>query len=137
MSCGCGEPHEGHGDRRNIVYADLKKAGRLDDLGQRSGEKYREDVADQEPSLTCGQMMTPVIVGRYLPEAFASWYSRAANSQERRGNKELNEELNEPTRVTPRVMARGGDFGEAERVGAEAVAIADKTDWLTLQGSHA
>ena len=27
MSCGCGEPHETHGDRRNIVYADLKKAG--------------------------------------------------------------------------------------------------------------
>jgi len=27
MSCGCGEPHEKHGDRRNIVYADLKKAG--------------------------------------------------------------------------------------------------------------
>jgi hypothetical protein len=27
MSCGCGEPHETHGDRRNITYADLKKAG--------------------------------------------------------------------------------------------------------------
>jgi hypothetical protein len=27
MSCGCGEPHETHGDRRNIIYADLKKAG--------------------------------------------------------------------------------------------------------------
>jgi hypothetical protein len=27
MSCGCGEPHERHGDDRNIVYADLKKAG--------------------------------------------------------------------------------------------------------------
>jgi len=27
MSCGCGEPHESHGDKRNIVYADLKKAG--------------------------------------------------------------------------------------------------------------
>ena len=27
MSCGCGEPHERHGDRRNIVYSDLKKAG--------------------------------------------------------------------------------------------------------------
>jgi hypothetical protein len=26
MSCGCGEPHEPHGDERNIVYADLKKA---------------------------------------------------------------------------------------------------------------
>jgi hypothetical protein len=26
MSCGCGEPHESHGDKRNIVYADLKKA---------------------------------------------------------------------------------------------------------------
>jgi hypothetical protein len=26
MSCGCGEPHETHGDKRNIVYADLKKA---------------------------------------------------------------------------------------------------------------
>jgi hypothetical protein len=26
MSCGCGEPHEAHGDKRNIVYADLKKA---------------------------------------------------------------------------------------------------------------
>ncbi len=26
MSCGCGEPHENHGDKRNIVYADLKKA---------------------------------------------------------------------------------------------------------------
>jgi hypothetical protein len=27
MSCGCGEPHERHGDERNIVYADLKRAG--------------------------------------------------------------------------------------------------------------
>jgi hypothetical protein len=27
MSCGCGEPHETHGDRRNIIYSDLKKAG--------------------------------------------------------------------------------------------------------------
>jgi len=27
MSCGCGEPHERHGDTRNIVYADLKRAG--------------------------------------------------------------------------------------------------------------
>ena len=27
MSCGCGEPHESHGDKRNIIYADLKKAG--------------------------------------------------------------------------------------------------------------
>jgi len=27
MSCGCGEPHESHGDERNIIYADLKKAG--------------------------------------------------------------------------------------------------------------
>jgi hypothetical protein len=27
MSCGCGEPHETHGDKRNIIYADLKKAG--------------------------------------------------------------------------------------------------------------
>jgi hypothetical protein len=26
MPCGCGEPHESHGDERNIVYADLKKA---------------------------------------------------------------------------------------------------------------
>ena len=26
MSCGCGEPHEAHGDKRNIVYMDLKKA---------------------------------------------------------------------------------------------------------------
>jgi hypothetical protein len=26
MSCGCGEPHATHGDKRNIVYADLKKA---------------------------------------------------------------------------------------------------------------
>ena len=26
MSCGCGEPHATHGDQRNIVYADLKKA---------------------------------------------------------------------------------------------------------------
>jgi hypothetical protein len=26
MSCGCGEPHELHGDQRNITYADLKKA---------------------------------------------------------------------------------------------------------------
>ena len=26
MSCGCGEPHEPHGDQRNITYADLKKA---------------------------------------------------------------------------------------------------------------
>jgi hypothetical protein len=26
MSCGCGEPHDSHGDKRNIVYADLKKA---------------------------------------------------------------------------------------------------------------
>src|SRR5215216_4179371 len=26
MSCGCGEPHETHGDKRNIVYEDLKKA---------------------------------------------------------------------------------------------------------------
>jgi hypothetical protein len=26
MSCGCGEPHATHGDERNIVYADLKKA---------------------------------------------------------------------------------------------------------------
>lgn len=26
MSCGCSEPHERHGDPRNIVYADLKKA---------------------------------------------------------------------------------------------------------------
>jgi hypothetical protein len=27
MSCGCGEPHERHGDNRNIVYVDLKQAG--------------------------------------------------------------------------------------------------------------
>jgi hypothetical protein len=27
MSCGCGEPHETHGDQRNIIYSDLKKAG--------------------------------------------------------------------------------------------------------------
>jgi hypothetical protein len=27
MSCGCGEPHESHGDKRNIIYADPKKAG--------------------------------------------------------------------------------------------------------------
>jgi hypothetical protein len=26
MSCGCGEPHATHGDERNIVDADLKKA---------------------------------------------------------------------------------------------------------------
>jgi hypothetical protein len=26
MSCGCGEPHDDHGDTRNITYADLKKA---------------------------------------------------------------------------------------------------------------
>jgi hypothetical protein len=26
MSCGCGEPHEAHGDERNIVYRDLKNA---------------------------------------------------------------------------------------------------------------
>jgi hypothetical protein len=26
MSCGCAEPHEDHGDARNITYADLKKA---------------------------------------------------------------------------------------------------------------
>ena len=26
MSCGCGEPHKAHGDKRNIVYMDLKKA---------------------------------------------------------------------------------------------------------------
>jgi hypothetical protein len=26
MSCGCGEPHASHGDKRNIVYGDLKKA---------------------------------------------------------------------------------------------------------------
>jgi hypothetical protein len=26
MSCGCGEPHEDHGDARNITYSDLKKA---------------------------------------------------------------------------------------------------------------
>ena len=26
MSCGCGETMETHGDKRNIVYADLKKA---------------------------------------------------------------------------------------------------------------
>ena len=26
MTCGCGEPHATHGDKRNIVYGDLKKA---------------------------------------------------------------------------------------------------------------
>jgi hypothetical protein len=26
MSCGCNEPHESHGDKRNIVYEDLKAA---------------------------------------------------------------------------------------------------------------
>jgi hypothetical protein len=26
MSCGCNEPHEQHGDQRNIVYEDLKRA---------------------------------------------------------------------------------------------------------------
>ena len=26
MSCGCGEPYTTHGDKRNIVNADLKKA---------------------------------------------------------------------------------------------------------------
>jgi hypothetical protein len=26
MSCGCNEPHERHGDTRNIVYEDLKRA---------------------------------------------------------------------------------------------------------------
>jgi hypothetical protein len=27
MSCGCGEPHETHGDQWNIIYSDRKKAG--------------------------------------------------------------------------------------------------------------
>jgi hypothetical protein len=27
MSCGCGEPHESHGYKRNLVYADVKRAG--------------------------------------------------------------------------------------------------------------
>ncbi|HEY1330658.1 MAG TPA: hypothetical protein VGH10_04190 [Actinomycetota bacterium] len=26
MSCGCGEPHDRHGDKRNITYEDLKSA---------------------------------------------------------------------------------------------------------------
>ena len=26
MTCGCGEPHATHGDKRNIVYGHLKKA---------------------------------------------------------------------------------------------------------------
>lgn len=26
MTCGCGEPHDDHGDRRNITYEDLKRA---------------------------------------------------------------------------------------------------------------
>ena len=26
LTCGCGEPHEDHGDPANITYEDLKKA---------------------------------------------------------------------------------------------------------------
>jgi hypothetical protein len=26
LSCGCGEPHENHGNEDNITYEDLKKA---------------------------------------------------------------------------------------------------------------
>ncbi len=46
MSCGCKEPHEQHGDGRNIVYEDLKAAAdasstSVKDVVQNISQTYR------------------------------------------------------------------------------------------------
>lgn len=32
MTCGCGEPHEDHGNPDNITYADLERAAKAADI---------------------------------------------------------------------------------------------------------
>ena len=57
MSCGCGEPQETHGDKRSIIYGDLKKASDASkNLGQGSRTEHREDAPDQGSSFACRQM---------------------------------------------------------------------------------
>ncbi|HWO70525.1 MAG TPA: hypothetical protein VNP94_07210 [Actinomycetota bacterium] len=41
MTCGCGEPHEDHGDPANITYEDLKKAA---DAAQVSVQEAVENI---------------------------------------------------------------------------------------------
>ena len=68
MSCGCGEPHATHGDKRNIVYADLKKAADVSKISVKEAVRNIEKtLRDQEPSLARRQM-APVSRDR-LPRA--------------------------------------------------------------------
>ncbi|HXF73864.1 MAG TPA: hypothetical protein VNO79_14800 [Actinomycetota bacterium] len=41
MTCGCGEPHEDHGDAANITYEDLRKAA---DAAQISVQEAVENI---------------------------------------------------------------------------------------------
>jgi hypothetical protein len=57
MSFGCGGPHESHGDKRNIVYADLKKAADASKTSVKEAVRNIEkDAPDQESSFACWQM---------------------------------------------------------------------------------
>jgi hypothetical protein len=56
MSCGCGEPHESHGDERNIIYADLKKAGDASKISVKEAVRNIEKtLPDQEPRSPAGR----------------------------------------------------------------------------------
>lgn len=43
LSCGCGEPHEDHGNADNITYEDLKKASDVESI---SVEQAAQNILD-------------------------------------------------------------------------------------------
>jgi len=43
MTCGCGEPHEDHGNPDNITYEDLERAGQAANI---QAEKALENMRD-------------------------------------------------------------------------------------------
>jgi hypothetical protein len=56
MSCGCGEPHESHGDERNITYADLKKAGEASKISvQKAVRNIEKTLRTKKPRSPAGR----------------------------------------------------------------------------------
>lgn len=43
MTCGCGQPHESHGNSDNIVYEDLKKAADAENISPEEALKNMQD----------------------------------------------------------------------------------------------
>ena len=57
MSCGCGEPHETHGDKRSIIYSDLKKASDASKISVKEAVRdIEKTLRTKEPSFACWQM---------------------------------------------------------------------------------